>query len=111
MSIWMVFQQITGRPYRVISFLFCTFLGLWVRSRPGYIVEVRVRDGVTLQVCRVRGNDIGFYLGVFIIHGDGFSKDATGILGNSNIVFQDNKCFSLILNCGKTLAFLNRRTA
>ena len=51
-----------------------------VKSVNNYLVQVSVA-GVTLQVSRVKAEGIGYYLGVYIIHSDGFSDDCHGIIG------------------------------
>ena len=56
-------------------------VGMLVKTMNAYLVQVSVK-GVTLQISRVKSADFGYYLGVYIIHSDGFSKDCHGIIGD-----------------------------
>ena len=42
---------------------------------------VYVKPDITFMVTRAYGKDVGFFLGLYILNGDGLSKQSKGVIG------------------------------
>ena len=52
-----------------------------VKALTGELMEITVHKDITLHVSRSHGNAIGYYLGIYVVHSDGLSAGAKGVIG------------------------------